>query len=182
MQAIIELKVFAVSEIIGNHDVGIIMLSDKGATMQIAVVCDKLMKEEIGLRLSKQKICNTLLPEVLVNVLKNQVGYSFELIINDIVDGVYRAMLINSETRQSLSLRASDAILLHLISDAPIYATNTLMQRQAVPVVPGSPSMALPYNALSDDMLREALKSAVEQEKYEMSSTIRDELKRRGKL
>ena len=46
MQAIIELKVFAVSEIIGNRDVGIIMLSDKGATMQIAVVCDKLMKED----------------------------------------------------------------------------------------------------------------------------------------
>ena len=42
--------------------------------------------------------------------------------------------------------------------------------------------MAIPYNALTDKMLEDALEKAIELERYEMASTIRDELKRRGKL
>lgn len=182
MQDKVELKVHSVSEIVGNSEVGIVVLMDKEEVMQIAIVCDKAMKETLHMHISKQKVCNTMLADVLANILLNQVGYKCELIINDIVDGVYKAMIVNTETYQPVSLRASDAILMHIITKTPIYATMQLMKRQAVPVTAGSISMALPYNALSDKMLQDAMKSAVEQEKYEMASAIRDELKKRGKL
>ena len=91
-------------------------------------------------------------------------------------------MLVNTETYQPLSMRASDAILLHVISHIPLFASLQLMKRQAVPVMPGTAAMAIPYNALTDKMLEDALKKAIELERYEMASTIRDELKRRGKL
>ena len=172
----------AVSAIIGNPEVGVIVLCDEKETVQIAIVCDGLMRQEFMLRLSKEKVCNTLLPEVLVNVLTTQVDFKFEIVINDIIDGVYKAMLINTETYQPLSLRASDAVLLHHISKAPLYATTQLLKRQAVPILKGTQSMALPYNALSDDMLLDAMQRAVEVEQYEAASTIRDELKKRGKL
>lgn len=182
MQEKVELKVHSVSEIVGNPEVGIVVLTDKEEIMQIAIVCDKAMKESLHMHISKQKVCNTMLPDVLANILLNQVGYKCELVINDIVDGVYKAMIINTETSQPLSLRASDAILMHVITRVPLYATLQLMKRQAVPATTGGIPMALPYNALSDKMLQDAMQSAVEQEKYEMASAIRDELKRRGKL
>lgn len=182
MQEKVQLKLLSIAEIMGNRDIGIISLVDEAEKQMMAIVCDTQMKQEIHLRLSRNKVCKTMLPEILVNILQNQVGYSFELIINDIIDGEYKAMLVNAETGQPLSMRASDAILLHLISKVPLYVTKQLLQRQAIPYVPGSPSMALPFNVLTDKMLREAMDYAVKHENYEMASKFRDELKKRGKL
>ena len=64
----------------------------------------------------------------------------------------------------------------------PLYATSKIVKDQAMPVAPGNVAMSLPYNALSDNMLLDAMKSAIDMEKYEMASTIRDELKKRGKI
>lgn len=178
----VQLKVQSVSEILGNPEIGIVVLHTVDETMQLAIVCDAVIKQELYMRLSKQKECNTMLPEVMYNILANQVGYNFEILINDVIDGIYRAMIVNTDTLQPISLRAADAILLHLISKNPIYITKQLIQRQGVPVMKGSPVMSLPYNALSDKMLKDALKAAIDDEKYEMASTLRDELKKRGKL
>lgn len=90
MQEKVELKVHSVSEIVGNPEVGIVVLMDKAEVMQIAIVCDKAMKESLHMHISKQRVCNTMLPDVLANILLNQVGYKCELVINDIVDGVIR--------------------------------------------------------------------------------------------
>ncbi len=182
MQDQVKLKLLSIAEIMGNSEVGIITLVDEEEKHIMAMVCDVQMKQELHLRLSRNKVCNTMLPEILVNVLKTQVGYNFEIVINDIVDGEYRAMLVNTDTGQPLSMRASDAVLLHLISKAPLYVSTTLFRRQAMPYIPGSPSMALPFNVLTDKMLQEAMDYAVEHENYEMASKFRDELKKRGKL
>lgn len=176
------MKLLAIAEIMGNPEVGIITLVDEAEKQMIAIVCDVQMKQELHLRLSRNKVCNTMLPEILVNILKNQVGYNFEIIINDVVDGEYRAMIVNTDTAQPLSMRASDAVLLHLISKVPLYVNLQLMKRQGMPYVPGSPAMALPFNVLTDKMLKEAMDYAVEHENYEMASKFRDELKKRGKL
>lgn len=182
MQEKTQLKLLSIAEIMGNRDVGIISLVDEAEKLMMAIVCDEQMKQELHLRLSRNKVCKTMLPEVLVNILKNQVGYNFELIINDIIDGEYKAMLVNTDTGQPLSMRASDAVLLHLVSKVPLYVTDQLLKRQSMPYVSGSPSMALPFNVLTDKMLREAMNYAVEHENYEMASKFRDELKKRGKL
>lgn len=176
------MKLLAIAEIMGNPEVGIISLVDEAEKRMIAIVCDVQMKQELHLRLSRNKVCNTMLPEILVNILKNQVGYNFEIIINDIIDGEYKAMIVNTDTAQPLSMRASDAVLLHLISKVPLYVNAQLMKRQGMPYVPGSPAMALPFNVLTDKMLKEAMDYAVEHENYEMASKFRDELKKRGKL
>lgn len=181
MQDLVKMKILAIAEIMGNADVGVISLIDESEQRMLGIICDKLMKQELHLRLSRSKVCNTMLPEILVNVLKNQIGYQFEIIINDIIDGEYKAMLINSETRQPLSMRACDAVLLHAVSDVPLYVTAQLLKRQAMPYVPGSTAMALPVNVLTDNMLQDAMEYAVEHENYEMATRFRDELKHRGR-
>lgn len=180
MQEKISVKIFSIAEIMGNDDVGVITLIDETGKRMLSIVCDAIIKHEIHLRLSNDKSCNTMLPEILANILKNQVGYNFEIIINDIIDGEYRAMIVNTDTAQPLSMRATDAVLLHLASKVPLYVTNALMRRQGVPFVPGSHSMPIPFNVLTDKMLREAMDYAVEHENYEMASKFRDELKKRN--
>ena len=182
MQDKIKMQVLAISEIVGNSDIGIILLADESHTLQLAIMCDKLMKDELQMRVAKQKVCNTMLPEILTQVLQTQTNYNFEIVINDVIDGVYKAMLVNTDTYQPVSLRASDAILLSLISKYPLYATMSLIKRQAVPLVKGSHGMAMPYNALPVQLLREAMDKAVETENYELASHVRDELKKRGEL
>lgn len=181
MQDLVKMKILAIAEIMGNTEVGVISLIDEPEQRMLGVICDKQMKHELHLRLTRNKVCRTMLPEVLVNILKNQVGYQFEIVINEIIDGEYKAMLINSETRQPLSMRACDAVLLHAVSDVPLYVTAQLLKRQAMPYVPGSTAMALPVNVLTDNMLHDAMDYAVEHENYEMASKFRDELKNRGK-
>lgn len=176
----ISLHIKGISEVVGANDIGIIMVVDQEEKRLISIVCDEMMKQQIELRLNPKPILNTMLPEVLYNVLKNQFGGNFEIVINDVQDGIYRAILVNKDTYQPLSMRASDAILLHLVSRIPLYATQTLMQRQSVPFDATKRGVALPYNSLSTDMLELALKKAVESEEYEVASQLRDELKRRG--
>ena len=56
-----------------------------------------------------------------------------------------------------------------------------LFNRQSVHNMGGQNKMALPLNALSPDMLRRALKQAIEDENYELASMLRDEMKQREK-
>lgn len=178
----IQMKVYAISEIIGNKDVGIIVLTNIEGTMHIAVVCDNLIKQELQLRLKKEKKCSRMLPEVMFNIINQRFGCDYEIIIDEIADGEYYAVVVDKYYEQSYKMRATDAILLHLISRMPLYATSKIVKEQAMPVAPGNVAMSLPYNALSDNMLLDAMKSAIDMEKYEMASTIRDELKKRGKI
>lgn len=167
------------SEIVGGEQLGLLVLTDVGETRQLTIICDKQMEYQFGLRVGKASICQLLLPEVLCGVLKNQVDIHFELLISSIVDGQYRALLVNTETLETTAIRASDAILMSYISGTPLFIEERLMMRQSVPYVPNAEGLAIPVNAISDDMLQAALDKAIEDENYELASHLRDEIKRR---
>ena len=53
------------------------------------------------------------------------------------------------------------------------------MNRQSLPYNQASPSMALPVNVLTIEMLEEALNKAIKDENYELASTLKMEIERR---
>ncbi len=169
------------SEIVGSTEMGLIVLVDNPAMRQLTIVCDKPMEYQIGLRLSKAPITSKLLPEALWQMLQMTGSHRYELMINDVTDGIYRALLVNNDTLDVVSLRASDAVLLALFSGIPLYADDILMRNQSVPFTEKATGMAIPVNALSMDMLEKALEKAVSEENYELASHLRDELNRRKK-
>lgn len=169
-----------ISEIIEGPELAIIILTDEAKERQLSIVCDKHMEYQFGLRMSKTALkTERLLPEVLTNVVKNQGGMRFEILISDVIDGEYRCMLVNETTFESLPMRASDAIFFANISNSPIYIEYNLMMRQSVRYSANPNGMALPINSLSDEMLRQALDKAVADENYELASNLRDEMNRR---
>lgn len=119
--------------------------------------------------MGKAAITDKMLPEALWKMIQIQTKGNYELIIYDIQDGQYKAMLMDQVTFQSVQMRASDAILMSYISSIPLYIEERLMMRQSVPFSPNAGGMSIPVNAISTDMLKQALDKAIDEENYELA-------------
>lgn len=170
-----------VSEIVGTEDLGLLILTDEAKERQITIVCDKAMAVQLELRIKKIPITRIMLPEVLCRMLKNNGGLDYELLIDNIIDGQYRTILYDKETMDTLLIRASDAVLLSIVANIPLYIEAGLMRRQSVMYNENAKGVSLPVNTISDEMLQVALDKAIADENYELASHLRDEKKRRTK-
>ena len=54
-----------ISEIVGDTEMGVIVLTDMASTRQIAIVCDHQMEEQFTMRIGQPPM-RKLLPEVLL--------------------------------------------------------------------------------------------------------------------
>jgi len=176
----IRLKFKSISEIVGSDEMGLLILTDETDQRQIAVPCDKAMIREFSLRMNHASVVGRLLPEVLWHVVAMQTDLQFEILINGIIEGQYRALLVNLETHEPVAIRMSDAVLLAHIARLPIYIDEELMEKQSVPYSQEARGVAIPVNTISTEMLKDALEKAIEEEKYELASHLRDELRRRN--
>ena len=172
----------SVTEIVGSDDVGLLILVDEQQQRQLTIPCDRNMLYQFSLRVQKVPITNRMLPEVLWQVIRSQTTLHFEILINDLIEGQYRAVLYNVETLEPILIRISDAMLLAYVSDILIYIDEKLMKKQSVKYVHNAQGMSIPVNTLTDEMLKKALNKAVEDEHYELASQLRDEMKRRNLL
>lgn len=168
------------SEVVGVDDIGLLALVDAEGERQITITCDGDMLRQFSWRIHHLPVVGRLLPEVLWQALSaHNDENTFEILITEIIDGQYRAMLRNIATGDTIAIRASDGVLLSYISKIPIYIEERLFSLQSVPFKENSRGMAMPLNALSKEMLDSALDNAIKSENYEMASYIRDELRRR---
>ena len=175
----IRLVLKGVSEIVGDDNLGLLVLTDVAQTRQLSIVCDKQMEYQFGMRLGKVPVTKNMLPEVMAQVLSQQTTLNIEMLIYDIVDGQYQTLLVNADTLQSVPIRASDAILYAFVSQCPLFIEERLMMRQSVPYSSDAPGMAIPVNSISNSMLQSALDKAIHDENYELASHLHDEIQRR---
>ena len=101
------------------------------------------------------------------------------MMICGLFEGQYQVVLMN-EMADSVRLRMSDAVLLSIISNIPLYIEDRLFERQNFPFDEHSQSIAIPINTMDLPRLKMALEHAVENENYELASQLRDEIKRRN--
>lgn len=175
----IRLQFKGISEISDSDNAGIIMLTDLEEKREITVICDNDTIHQFELRITKQNKIQSLLPEVLVGMMKSEGILNYELIINDINIGEYVTVLFNETLNKSVNIKTTDAILLSYVSNIPLYITDQLMKKQSIPYKTSTINLALPINTLNEKMLEKALDKAVQDEKYEMASILRDEINRR---
>ena len=160
-------------EVSSNTDIGLLILVDEQKKRQLIIPCDKLIARV------QKKNCSRRLPEVLLNLLRNNTDLSFEILLTDIIDGDFKAQLFNLDSLEMIPINAADAILISKIAHLPLFASERLMFRQSAKYTPGVASVSLPINILTNEMLQEAMNKAISEERYEQASQIRDELKRR---
>ncbi|UKJ05939.1 bifunctional nuclease family protein [Solitalea lacus] len=121
-----------------------------------------------------------------------------EVIIYNLVDGIFYAKLICFDGKRTLEVdaRTSDAIALAVRFNCPIYTYEFILSQAGI-LIEGNEFVFLEnvegkedtqsvptsgvssYASLSDDELKVQLKAALEEEAYEKAAKIRDELSRR---
>lgn len=176
----LRLKYKCIGEIVGSDGLAIVTLTDEPETRALNIVCDKAMRHQLQMRTGHLDICNSLLPEVLAMMLGDYVQVKrLEVTIYDIVDGQYKATLLNPDNFSLRQIRLSDAILLHFIAGVPLYIDEQLMNAQSVPFDEKQTRISIPLNTLETDKLKEELERAVEEEDYRLASYIQEELNKR---
>lgn len=163
-------------QIVGGEGLSVILLTDEARKRALSVVCDAEMSQQLLMRLKGNRdVCRTLLPEALIQMLPS----TYELMIVGVYDGQYQVMLMDVENGESVRVRTSDAVLLSMISNVPLYIEDRLMERQSVPFDENATGVAIPINSMDTPRLKAALQNAVEEENYELASQLRDEINRR---
>lgn len=168
-----------VSQILGNDNIAVIVLTDEFELQQITLICDKTTKEAINMRVKKLSETKDMLPEVLTEMLKAKGINNYEILIQDVNDGQYITVVRDNSNGDNFRVKASQAILLSIISDIPIYITEELMRKQANDFFGKGLKLSMPINVITDSMLEESLKKAIEDENYEIASKLSKELNKR---
>lgn len=172
-----------ISEVVGGNGIAVIMLTDRDKRYAVSVVCDDMMKRQISMRNMPDGSRDRLLPEVMSKMLHDisDGGMAYRIDIDDISDGEYKTAITDMKTLRRYDIRLSDAVLLSLVSDIPIYMDEQLMKRQASPYRENADRMAIPLNTLDAGRLKEELDKAVAAENYRLAALIKEELDNRRK-
>ena len=119
-----------------------------------------------------------------------------EVIIYNLVDGIFYAKLICNDGKKSVEIdaRTSDAIALAVRFECPIHTYEFILATAGImiegndfvflenietPAEEKSPSAQGSYASLTDEELKEKLQQALADEAYEKAASIRDELSKR---
>jgi len=172
------LKYDSIHQVVGSSELSIVNLVDEHRQRMLSVVCDADMTSQLLMRFDNPELCKTLLPEVLLKMLPS----NYELMIVGIFDGQYQVLLMDTVKGESVRVRMSDAVLLSIISDIPLYAENNLLKVQSVPYNESVKGVAIPINTMDMERLKLALDKAIAEENYELASHLRDEIERRKNI
>lgn len=172
------LKYDSIHQVVGSSELSIVNLVDEHRQRMLSVVCDADMTSQLLMRFDNPELCKTLLPEVLLKMLPS----NYELMIVGIFDGQYQVLLMDTVKGESVRVRMSDAVLLSIISDIPLYAENNLLKVQSVPYNESVKGVTIPINTMDMERLKLALDKAIAEENYELASHLRDEIERRKNI
>ena len=170
------LRFESIHQIMGSDELAVILLTDEARQHALTVVCDHPMMQQLLMRLHQPSQCRRMLPEALLQMLTGR----HELMIYGLHDGQYQVVLADESFERNAMIRLSDAVLLAVMSDIPLYIENQLFERQSIPFEEGAKGVDIPINTMDVPRLNIALQRAVEEENYELASQLRDEINRRS--
>lgn len=169
------------TEVLSNRSGGLLILTDDFGERQVAIPCNDDTLVAFSERLDNNEKHARKLPDVLIKILLWQTDIRLEIVFDSVKDGNYHALICNLDTLDQLPIDAADAVLLNFLSKGkiPLYMEEGFFTRQSTRFDANAEGVALPINSITDEMLEEALKKAIADEKYEIASQLNNEIKRR---
>ena len=171
----------SVSEIAGNEKIGLITLTDESHERLISIVCDWNTAEAIDIRVKHKMDKSNTLPEVMAAMLKARCKdeRKYYVCILGLEEEQYKTFIVGEDSAEMYKIKASEAVLLSLVLDIPIYIEGTLMKKQSIKNRSCTDKVSIPINVINSSILQETLERAIQTEDYETASKIHDELERR---
>lgn len=189
----IALEIIAISHSITQSHNYAVILGEKGANRRLPIVIGGFEAQAIAVAIENMTPNRPLTHDLFKNTLEQFGIVLKEVIVNDLVDGIFYAQLVcdNQGEIYVIDSRTSDALALAVRFRCPIYTFDFVMDAAAITVdqeiddIDSSVgrSTSDPINklsALSTQELDRMLKEVLEKEDYEQAAKIRDEIKRRS--
>lgn len=185
----IRIKFKYTQEIVQAKFINLIILTDEEEERQLVVITDKPTAANISATYESRKTEITrrgffersALYAVL-SLLPVEMKKLMYVHIDGLVDGQYHAHLVrrNADINEpARDLRISEAVLLSIVADIPLYIDRHLWRIQSTPHNHMSNGTSIPLNTLPLPMLKEALQQAIDKENYEMAKLLNDEIHNR---
>ena len=193
----IELDIIALSHSVTQSHSFAVVLGEVGGTRRLPIVIGGFEAQAIAVALDNLKPSRPLthdLMKTMCDTFEIELEYIF---ISKLVDGVFYSNLVCKRGAEYFDIdsRTSDALALAVRFDCPIYVEESILLEAGVEADPNeeatlidpqeketadlAKSSATSYHTMSVPELQVELKTALDNEDYELAARIRDELKHR---
>ena len=190
----IELNIVALSHSVTHSHNYAVVLGETQGNRRLPIVIGGFEAQAIAVAMEDMIPSRPLTHDLFKNTLDTFDIEIREVVINNLLDGVFHAQLIcerNGETFE-IDSRTSDAIAMAVRCSCPIYTFEFILEAAGVVVEEQETeeveeksgqkkkrSKPKSYKDLSDDDLNTLLEKVIKDEDYEKAAKIRDELARR---
>ncbi len=190
-QEIIELEIIALSHSVTQSQNYAVVLGEVEGKRRLPIVIGGYEAQAIAVVLERMTPNRPLTHDLFKNTLSAFGVEIKEVIINNLVDGIFFSQLVCEKEGEILKIdsRTSDALALAVRFDCPIYTFEFIMESAGVVLEEieedakkQAPKVNEPiksFSSYSTQELESLLKKVLEEENYEKAATIRDELNRR---
>ena len=190
----IELDIVALSHSVTQSHNYAVVLGEKGGNRRLPIVIGGFEAQAIAVAMENMTPNRPLTHDLFKNALDVFQVNIIEVVINNLVDGIFYAQLICEKDGDyyDIDSRTSDAIAMAVRFSCPIYTTETIMESAGVVLEEESDGEEIQkvetksssdnYENLSVKALNKLLEEVLENEDYEKAALIRDEINRRDKL
>ena len=170
-----------------------LILSEVHGDRRLPIIIGGVEAQAIAIQVENIKPARPLTHDLFKNV-SDTLGFTLkEVIINDLVEGIFHAQLVVEQNGLEVAIdaRSSDAIALALRFDCPIHTYEFILSAAGLKVEEGEEeeeaaeasekksSTKGGKRAATVEELRELLEEALNDEDYERASKLRDEIKKR---
>ena len=171
-----------------------LILSEVHGDRRLPIIIGGVEAQAIAIQVENIKPARPLTHDLFKNMCDTLAINLKEVIINDLVEGIFHAKLVLDKDGKEVEIdaRSSDAIALALRFDCPIFTYEFILSAAGLKVEEGEESEEQAEESkgkgkgekkstasLTMDELRTKLEEALDNEDYEKASKIRDEIKKR---
>lgn len=185
----IPLKVVGLSHSHTQSGAYALILEDTAGKRRLPIIIGNFEAQSIAIELEKMKPGRPLTHDVFFTVANTFDIQLQEVVIYNLVEGVFYAKLIldNGMKHEEIDARSSDAIALAVRFKCPIYASDFVVNQAGVSVeeeerdegssVPAPPQSGKDsLKKLSTQEIQKQIDKAIEEENYELASKLKKEL------
>lgn len=168
-----------------------LILSETEGDRRLPIIIGGVEAQAIAIQVENIKPARPLTHDLFKNVADTLGFHLKEVIINDLVEGIFHAKLVVEQNGNEVEIdaRSSDAIALALRFECPIFTYEFILGAAGLKVEEGEESEEAaaipersekkPITGRSVEELHQMLQEALDNEDYERASKLRDEIKRR---
>ncbi len=191
----LELDIVALSHSVTQSHNYAVVLGEVNGSRRLPIVIGGFEAQAIAVAMEQMAPNRPLTHDLFKNTLEIFSVDLKEVVINNLLDGVFYAKLVCSKEGEEYEIdsRTSDAIAMAVRFDCPIYTFDFIMEAAGVeleesaegdePILKKKSTAVKKgqYGQMSASALKKLLKDVIAEEDYEKAAKIRDELNKRGK-